>query len=225
VPYGDYTAPVYKGDTLIIKSRNAVVIVADLVDQIKSLITDKTAITTEVILDTYTGNGATVGDYVLNLKCTDGNSNFVDLSFTVRVIDDLAPRFVYDGTLFIDNTTDLTKEQIVNILKRVGMLPNVQLAVSFDSPYFADTTQTGDYTMSMDYSSPTGQTGTLNFTLAVLADDPSVIDIPVNTFWRSVGVFFSSYWVYGVLITIAGFVGYCFLVSSGKIKRSRYRRY
>jgi hypothetical protein len=89
------------------------------------------------------------------------------------------------------------------------MLPNVQLAVRFDSPYFADPSQTGDYTMSLDYSSPTGQTGTINFTLAVLEDDPNAIDIPVDTVWLRVSTWWKASWgwfVGAVVLAVITFV-------------------
>lgn len=194
----------------IYKSSTGILTLSEVKDLVLTYITydDTLSLSIEMIKDTYTGNGATPGEYDIYYKIyysNEGYTNYSTVSLKVKVIDSFAGDYYFNNWLYTRQA--LSKEQLLKTLQACGEIPNVDLNIVFTSQYFELTDEEklnkGIYYGSYSYSSTTGYSADGTFKISVLdgLNSDIIYTAPAVNYGLIIGII-SSVLILGIVIFI-----------------------
>jgi uncharacterized repeat protein (TIGR02543 family) len=133
-------------------------------------------ITASIVADysDYPGNNAQIGSYVIYLSVMDAAGNEAQTGVTIYVVDNLPPVwYVKDTTILIDQSEQLTLQQILDIMILTGWIPVEYLEnyTILSNQYTGNENIIGDYVIELeyDYSNEYGSTsGTYSILMSVI---------------------------------------------------------
>lgn len=174
----------FLGDSKIYKNVSSFL----TLDTIKSILTkDVKSCSCEKTISikdkTYLGYGNIVGTYEVILTINDEN-----IIITIEVVSDIHSDYIYKNT--ISFTNKLSAEQIVSDMKKVALLPNVNVTTTFSAQndtsktYFEETATPGTYSYQVSYLATSGESGTSNINLEYLTPIEKTTEDEEKTNWK-----------------------------------------
>lgn len=243
----DDVAPVFSGPTTFLKGQTETLTLAQILDDISvNDVIDKNVIFT-VKSDNYTGNGAKVGSYKIELEATDESGNTATHTITITVRDDIPPVFYVDNFfIHVDDIVHLTRQDIIDLLVASGQL-EINATTTFSFPlneYEGNENIPGIYALTVKSSSVDGTSKQVSLAIQVneTEDNDDIILDPEKNIFEKTWDFFKKTWdwlfepindnskflnVYYILIPIGIIIGLGFVssfIGTNKSRRFRYRR-
>ena len=130
----------------------------------------------------YIGNGTKLGTYQYKIKFEDSEEKV-----KIIVTDKINSDYIYGSNLYYPINQKLSTGQIVEDMKRVGVLPNTNLSTQFTGRNEASSNflsgknnQVGTYSYVVDYESATGESGSTQVFLNTLEAKVFTTDDPVE---------------------------------------------
>lgn len=180
----DKLAPVFSGPTLINKSQSQVLTISQIKSQLTATdnVDGNVSANIEVKTDNYTGFGHKVGSYTIVFKVTDKAGNIATHSVEVKVTDDVKPYFIIDGTLFVEDATQLSIGDLVEILRTLGKIDAsyTQYEILMDD-YTENSNVAGTYAVSLLFTSNNGSENLQNMVVEVYSEGDNVVELPEET--------------------------------------------
>ena len=129
----------------------------------------------------YIGNGTKLGTYQYKIKFEDGEE-----IIKIIVTDKINSDYIYGNNLYFPINQRLSTGQIVEDMKKVGLIVNTNLSTQFtgrneSSSNFLSgkNNQVGTYSYVVDYESATGESGTTQVFLNILEARVFTTDDPI----------------------------------------------
>lgn len=203
----DNVGPVFSGVSTVVKPVQSVLTVNEIIAQViaSDEIGGNVSGSIQIVTDNYTGNGATIGNYSIIVRATDGSGNSTDYTITVQVRDSLPPVFyVKDGYFInVEDTVTLTIGDIITILERTGQLvinstTNYTVLVN---EYSNNEAIEGIYTVSIKFNSTNGTEVIKSVAVNVInTEDPTGTITPDPTFGKQ--LLDNWYWIVGGIVVL-----------------------
>jgi len=170
----DLNGPVFSGNCVVISNVDDPFTLVEIragISAIDSISGDVTA-GISVILDEYTGNEETLGEYSIIFQAMDTAANITDFECTVKVVDIADPVISGPGTVVIPYPQTKTIAELQALLSASdnydGSL-SANLSMTANG-YTANAALTGTYTVSFSVADSSGNTGTYSLTVNVVDD-------------------------------------------------------
>jgi len=174
----DMNGPVFAGNCVVISNVDDPFTLAEIrsgITAIDSISGDVTA-GISVILDEYTGNEQTLGEYTLVFQVMDAAANITDFECTVKVVDIAAPVISGPGTVIVPFPQTKTIAELQALLSASDNYDGSLSAalVMTQNEYTANAALTGTYTVAFSVEDASGNTGTYTLTINVVDDQAPV---------------------------------------------------
>ena len=129
----------------------------------------------------YVGNGTKLGTYSYKIKFDD-KEQIIKMIVTDKINSD----YIYGNHLYYAINNKLSTGQIVDDMKRVGLLPSTNLSTQFTGKNESSSNflsgknnQVGNYSYAVDYESATGESGSTQVFLDILEAKVFTTDDPI----------------------------------------------
>ncbi len=195
----------YKGESIIYKNKNSFLFTSRILELVRSNFISNSEIAVSVVVDEYSGKGSQEGEYKVIFKAYNAET-YLSKDIIIRVVDGLYSDYYFDNSFYSINK--LTKENLVNDSKIVGLIPNVNCSTKIESDYFLEENTEVINQVNVIYASVSGLTGsytcninTLENPLYDLSDTPSVDNNP-----GTLGTIFTYCLVGGLIFIIFKFI-------------------
>lgn len=197
----------YSGSSVIYKNTNSILLNETILQLVRPNFKSSNEIAITIIEDNYTGNGTTIGDYIIKLKATDGTNELIkDLKIFVLKVDKF--NYYFDKNFYVFESQFTTKQEFLQACKQVKLIPDVPCNANVSSDFFEleEKEETVNvYTYDCSYISATGLSGSFNGKICLsdepLFDNMDVIEIGNND---STSTFILS--SLGIFVVILGVV-------------------
>lgn len=130
----------------------------------------------------YIGNGTKLGTYQYKIKFEDGEENL-----KIIVTDKINSDYIYGNNLYFPINEKLSTGQIVEDMKKTGLISNTNLSTQFTGRNEASSNflsgknnQVGTYSYVVDYESATGESGSTQVFLNILEARVFTTDDPIE---------------------------------------------
>lgn len=172
----------YYGSSIIYK-KNTAFLTADTINQILSenILSCEHTLTYVFEDVNYVGNGTKLGTYSYKIKFDDK-----EVIIKIVVTDKINSDYIYGNHLYYPINNKLSTGQIVDDMKKTGLIVNTNLSTQFtgrneSSSNFLSgkNNQVGTYSYVVDYESATGESGTTQVFLDILEAKVFTTDDPV----------------------------------------------
>lgn len=174
----DLNGPVFSGDCVIISNVDDPFTQTEIrsgISAFDSVSGDVTA-GISVILDEYTGNEETLGEYSIVFQAMDTAANITNFECTVRVVDVAAPIISGPDTVVVPfpQTKTITELQaLLSASDNYDGALNANLEMTADG-YTANAAVTGTYAVAFSVEDSSGNTGTYTLKVSVVDDQAPV---------------------------------------------------
>lgn len=172
----------YYGSSIIYK-KNTAFLTADTINQIlaENILTCEHTLTYVFQDVDYVGNGTKLGTYSYKIKFDDK-----EIIIKIIVTDKINSDYIYGNHLYYPINNKLSTGQIVDDMKKTGLIANTNLSTQFtgrneSSSNFLSgkNNQVGTYSYVVDYESATGESGSTQVFLDILEAKVFTTDDPV----------------------------------------------
>lgn len=156
--YNEYNSTLKKYQ--VIKSKDSVLVMSDIIGQLKAIDAVDGQVDIEVYSDEYTGNGDTEGCYLVILKAIDKSKNTSFLNVTVTVSSEMPSKTILidNKLVLVDKNRHLTKNDFHNMMRLIGLYDQSTQSYTTinDDIYTLSSKIEGEYLVEYNVSTTSG---------------------------------------------------------------------
>lgn len=156
--YNEYNSTLKKYQ--VIKSKDSVLVMSDIIGQLKAIDAVDGQVDIEVYSDKYTGNGDTEGCYLVILKAIDKSKNTSFLNVTVTVSSEMPSKTILidNKLVLVDKNRHLTKNDFHNMMRLIGLYDQSTQSYTTinDDIYTLSSKIEGEYLVEYNVSTTSG---------------------------------------------------------------------
>lgn len=151
----------YSGSTNFYKNATSILLLNQICEFVRPNFICEDEFGLSVTTDNYTGHGATIGNYDIIIKATSENQAVLEKTITINVVSGVNCEYMYKNDFYIYKNSNMTKQNLIENCKKLGLIPDVPCNSNITSEYFSKTEISGFYLFTITYLSATGYSGEL----------------------------------------------------------------
>ena len=156
----------------VLKSPDSVLVMSDILGQIKAVDSVDGRVEIEVYNDKYTGKGDTEGSYIIMLKATDKSGNVSYLNVNVKVSSEMPSKTILidNKLVIVDKNRKLNQNDFHNLIKITGIYdPTTYSYTTIDNSIYSLSSKIeGEYLVGYNVSTTSGVENDGAFTVRVI---------------------------------------------------------